>query len=855
MKKLFTVKGLTWVAAVWVGAVAIVMAQGPGTAQRAAAPQAAQTAQAGAVTRTAAPARAAAQAAAPAQAAVDPAQYKAMVDRYCLGCHNARSNTPAANPLKLDQMNIADPAEHAKEWERVVRKLAVGAMPPQGMPRPDAAAMNQFQGYLITTLDRAAVRANHPGNFVAHRLNRLEYTNAIRDILNVEINPDELLPSDGGDFGFDNIATALKTSPLLLERYLTAALRISAVAVGDKTVVPGTATYPISLEVSQNQKMDGLPIGTRGGMLVKHNFPADGEYELFGRLNRTILNGYTGVEGWEEPHEFIILLDGKEVYTAPLGGPEDHRQNGDDPNKAGVIIDGRLTGRVFVTAGLHEVGFTWRDKATKGEQNVWMPSRRESQEVHMTGGLPRLKTVNIEGPYNVTGISATPSRDRIFVCKPTTAAAEAPCAQRILSNIARRAFRRPVTAQDTEAPLAFYNDARKSGGDFEAGVRAGLARILSSPSFIYRVERDPATLRAGAAHRVSDVELASRLSFFLWQTVPDDQLLNIAAAGRLRAPGVLEQQVRRMIADPRSTRMMNSFAGQWLSLRALENRVTPDLLLFPHFDDNIRKGFRSETELFFQSVVRDDRPVIELLTADYTFVNERLAKHYDIKGVYGERFRRVTVNNPNRKGLGLLAHGSFLGTTSVATRTSPVLRGKAVMVTLMGLEPPVPPPVVPALDESSPLSKEAPKTTRQRVESHRANPVCAACHRNIDPLGFSLENFDSTGQWREMDGPNPVDTKGVLQDGTAVNGPQSLRDWFVKNPEVFVTNVTERMLIYALGRGLEPVDQAVVRGVVRDAKATDYKFMSIIMGIVDSDPFQMRVKPEGAPGTLQASAR
>jgi len=777
---------------------------------------------------------------APAAPAAAPAEYHQLVTKYCVTCHNNRLNMPATNPLYLDSANLDDPSKDAATWERVIRKLgAVGTMPPATSPQPGVAKLNELRTWLSGTLDRSAALQQSPGRYVLHRLNRTEYANAIRDLLAVNIDVAELLPSDGGDFGFDNIATALPTSPLLLERYLTAAMRISDLAVGDTTVAPGAAVYPISLEVTQQTRMEGLPLGTRGGILIHHIFPTDGDYLLSVRLNRTILNGYSGIQGNEKPQKFLVLIDGKQVFTEKVGGPEDHKMSVDDVNKAQEAIYQRLKVRVTVTAGPHDVGFTWLDTPLPVGQDVWQPSLRDTQEVHMAGGVPRIRAGVIEGPYNATGISSTPSRERIFVCHPASASQEAACADRIVSNLVRRAYRRPATAGDAEAPLAFYTKARQNGGNFDAGIRAAVARILASPSFVFRSERDPDTLQAGAAHRVSDIELASRLSFFFWSSIPDDQLLNLAIAGRLREPGVLQAQVRRMLADERADAMMTNFVGQWLQLRNLEARVSPDILLFPDFDDNVRKAFRTETELFFSGIVRENQSALRLLDADWTFVNERLAKHYGISGVYGERFRRVQLADPNRRGL--LGQGSVLGLTAVANRTSPTIRGKYVLAVLLNTPPPPPLPSVPALEKSAVPGKAM--TTRQTVESHRANPVCASCHRNIDPVGFALENFDSVGVWRDTtpDGL-PIDAAGVLPDGTPVQGPIQLREALLKRPDIFVGAVTENLLIYALGRGLEPVDMPVVRSIVRNAAQNDYRFTSIIMGIVQSAPFQMRTK-------------
>jgi hypothetical protein len=493
--------------------------------------------------------------------------------------------------------------------------------------------------------------------------------------------------------------------------------------------------------------------------------------------------------------------------------------------------------RIRVTAGPHEIGFTFVELPGQ-EQNVWQPVLRDSLEAHNPSGTLRLRTGNIEGPYNVTGISDTPSRKRLFICTPASPAQEAPCAARILSDVARRAFRRPVVAADTSAALEFYNQARKQGGDFNAGIRAGLARILASPAFLYRSEQDPPALAVGAAHPVTDLELASRLSFFLWSSIPDDELLNAAIAGRLRKPGVLEAQVRRLLADPRADALMRGFPGQWLQLRNLD-KVTPDLLMFPDFDDNVRQAFRRETELLFTSVVRENRSALDLLDADYTFVNERLARHYGMTGVYGSRFRRVTVTDPNRRGL--LGHGSILSLTSVANRTSPVLRGKYIITNFLNTPPPRPPANVPALEESA--SKNAPSTVREQLERHRSNAVCASCHRNIDPVGFALENFDAVGQWQQKtrDGL-PIDSAGLLSDGTKVDGPVALRKALLARPDVFAATITEKLMIYGLGRGLDTADMPVVRSIVKGAAREHYAMQSIVLGIVQSAPFQMRTK-------------
>jgi mono/diheme cytochrome c family protein len=789
----------------------------------------------------------------PASASGEAEKYRALLKQYCVSCHNSRNPLPANGPVDLESASLENPLPHAATWERVLRKLAVRAMPPQGLPRPAEAEFAAFTGWLARSLDRAWDGRSTPGRFVVHRLNRAEYRNAIRDLLAVDVDVSAVLPNDGGDFGFDNIAAAMRSSPLLLDGYLTAAQRISTLAIGDPDAHAVTAEYSINRDFSQNGHVDGLPLGTRGGRLVRHVFPADGDYKLFGRLVRGIEEGYAGAEGNDRPGTFVITLDGAEVFTAEIGGPKDHESQAKDMNEARAIIDARMTARVRVTAGPHDVGFTFKENSAR-PQDVWQPSLRDSQEIHMIGGQPRLKTVAIEGPYNVTGVSETPSRARVFVCRPKTASEERACASRILLHLAQRAFRRPVAASDVEAPMTFYAQVRERGGSFDAGIRSGVARILASPSFLYRIERDPAGLAPGTAHPVSDVELASRLSFFLWSSIPDDTLLQLAIAGRLREPGVMAAQTRRMIADRRADALVSNFVGQWLQLRNLESKVKPDILAFPDFDDNIREAFRRETEMLFAYVMRENRSALELLSADYTFVNERLARHYGIPGVYGSRFRQVTLTDPNRRGL--LGHGSLLSLTSVATRTSPVFRGKFILTTFMNTPPPPPLPNVPTLEESAKGAATAPKTVREQLELHRQNPACASCHRAIDPVGFALENFNPIGQWRATaeDG-TPLDAAGVLADGSKVDGPAALREAILSRPDAFATILAERLLTYALGRGLEPSDMPVVRKIVRNAAKTNYQFGSIVSGIVESTPFQMRTKLEPAPaGERPASA-
>ncbi len=777
----------------------------------------------------------------------DDAKYRAFVNQYCIACHSKRAANPAEAPVNLEPASFDDLLGHAGTWERVLRKLSVRAMPPPGVPRPPEAEYAAFTNWLATSLDRAWEGHSTPGRYVVHRLNRAEYANAVRDLLAVDIDVSDLLPTDGAEFGFDNIATALKTSPLLLEGYVNAAERVSAMAVGDPQVKPGTTEHSISFQFSQSGYIAGLPLGTIGGTVVHHVFPADAEYKLSGRLTRGVQEGYSGVEGNDIPFTFVITIDGTEVYSAPIGGPADEEMQAKDLAAAQPVIDKRMTGRVRVTAGPHDVGFTWRERPTQ-LQDVWEPARRDSQEIHMVAGIPRLRTVSIDGPYNVRGVSEGPSRKLLFVCHPGASAKgeakldESACASKILTNFARRAYRRPVTPADVEAPLSFYKKARQGGGSFDDGIRSGVARVLASPYFLYRIESDPPGARPGVAHPVSEVDLASRLSFFLWSSIPDEKLLDLAAAGRLREPEVLSAQVHRMLSDDRSDALVDNFTGQWLQLRNLEAKVVPDLLMFPDFDDNMRKGFRTETQMFFSYILRENRSALDLLNADYTFVDERLARHYGIKGVYGPQFRKVKLTDPNRRGL--LGEGSILAMTSVATRTSPVFRGKYVLSTFLNTPPPPPPPNVPSLDESNKDSK-IPKTVRAQLELHRKNQPCAGCHRVIDPAGFALENFDSVGKWRDKgaDGA-PLDVAGTLADGTQVNGPVALREAIASRPDAFVTVVTEKMLTYALGRGLDPADMPVVRRIVRKAAQNDYQLSSVILGIVESAPFQMRTKLE-----------
>jgi hypothetical protein len=777
-------------------------------------------------------------------------QQWAMLGHYCEDCHNDAELTAdlSFEHRKPDNVHV-DPAV----WEKVVHKLEIGAMPPRDQPQPDADTRARFLTALVGTLDAAAEAKPYAAPTSVHRLNRAEYANAVRDLLAVEADLTDVLPSDGGDFGFDNIADVLRTSPLLLERYLTVALRVSDLAVGNPQAAETATSYPIPFELTQNKHLDGLPLGTRGGTNVRHTFPADGQYVLSGRLVRGVEEGLFGVEGHDRPHEFLVLVDGQPVYTSEIGGKEDHELSvAEGINVAATAVDKKLTSPpIPITAGPHDVTFTWRER-TSTEQNSWEPGLRASMEIHNPSGMPRLENVVIDGPRNVTGVSDTPSRDLVFTCHPATEAEAPACANQILSNLSRRAFRRPVGADDVEPALAFYKQARDNGGDFDAGIRAAVARTLVSPWFLFRVEANSPDVPAGSNYRVSDVELASRLSFFLWSSIPDEELLGLAEKGQLHEPSVLEAQVKRMVADERSQAFVENFTGQWLQLRNLETRARPDFLLYPDFDDNLRKSFRRETEMLFANVLREQRSVNELMTANYTFVDERLARHYGIPGVYGSRFRRVEVKDPNR--WGLFGHGSILSLTAAASRTSPIIRGKFIVSEFWNNPPPSPPPNVPALEASAP--KDRPSTVREQLERHRADPNCASCHNNIDPVGFALENFDADGSWRDKtrDGLE-IDSKGILADGTAVDGPVALRKALLANPSLFPDTVTEKMLVYALGRGLAPGDMPIVRSIVRNAAKNDYSLMSIVLGIVDSYPFQMRSNGPASAAATVAQAK
>jgi hypothetical protein len=744
-----------------------------------------------------------------------------MLDRYCVTCHNQRLVTAG---LKLDEADVANPGEGAEIWEKVVRKLRTGMMPPPNMPQPSMEDRRALLSWLETSLDKAAASKPNPGRTeTLRRLNRTEYQNAIRDLLSVDIDAASLLPADESGHGFDNV-TVGDLPPALLDRYISAAQKISALAIGRTQTSLQSDIIRVPPDVTQEEHVSGLPIGTRGGVLIPYTFAQNGEYDIQIYLAR----GYAGdIDGLKDaqPHEIKLLLDRTPIGEFTVQRPA----NGDD-----ALLDKNLRIRVPVTAGPHQVGVTFLKNSSSLIETARQPLQSRFNERRSPRITPAISQVSVTGPYGPQGADNTPSRRRIFVCRPTGTSDEQACAKKILFTLMRRAYRRSISEADLERPMAFYRDG-KSERDFDAGIGKALSAVLINPEFLFRVEVDPDKTAAGAAYRISDLELASRLSFFLWSSLPDDALLDSAIRGELRRPGVLDKHVRRMLADPRSSNLASNFAGQWLRLRNLTS-VDPNVRLYPDFDDNLRQAFRVETELFVDSVVREDRRVLDLLRADYTFLNERLAKHYGIPNVYGSRFRRVELGRDNRRG-GLLRQGSILAVTSYATRTSPVIRGVWVLSNIVGAPPPPPLPDVPALDGNVPANLPV----RERMSAHRASPVCSTCHRTIDPVGFALENFDAVGRWRDNEGDSgPIDVSGALPGIGDVNGVAGLEEALLRHPELFATTLTEKLLTFALGRGVEYYDAPAVRKIVREAEPGGYRFSSLILGIVKSAPFQMR---------------
>jgi len=755
---------------------------------------------------------------------------RALLDQFCVTCHNGRLKTGG---LALDTADPADVGHNIELWEKVIRKVRAGMMPPPGRPAPSDAERRTLVSSLEGSLDRVADAKPQPGRPLVHRLNRAEYANAIRDLIALEIDPAALLPADDSSAGFDNVADVLGLSPVLLESYLSAAGRISALAIGDPKTPPMGDVYRVRQDASQSRHVEGLPLGTVGGFTIRRNIPLDGEYEFKVKLFRTNLGTMRGLEF---PHQLEISVDGARVHLASFGGDADVRASSDNPTTTGDEVDERFTVRVPMKAGPRDITVTFIEK-THGYNSRRLQSYiRSSADTIDFSGHPHIDQFIMTGPFHPTGVGDTPSRRAIFSCTPSSAAGELPCARKILTPLARRAYRGDLTDADLAIVLDFYTRGRKQAGTFDGGIDLALRRVLASPKFLMRVEPDPAGVAPGTAFQLPGLALASRLSFFLWSSIPDDELLAVAAKGDLNTPAVLDRQVRRMLADPKAEALVTNFAGQWLYLRNLRNKV-PNSFQFPDFDDDLRRAMVREVELFFKSVMDEDRNVLDLMTADYSFVNERLARHYGMPGIYGSRFRRVTVSDARR---GLLGKGAILMATSHAHRTSPVLRGKWVLENIIGVSPAPPPDNVPALnDEERP---DKPRSVRESMELHRASPVCASCHRVLDPIGFALENFDAVGAWRTRDGGtlgDEVDASGQLIDGTSVDGVVALRQALVREPETFVRTFTEKLLTYAVGRGPIAADQPAVRSVIRSARG-NYRFSSLVLGIVHSAPFQMR---------------
>jgi mono/diheme cytochrome c family protein len=767
---------------------------------------------------------------------------RAVIDRYCIGCHNATLKTAG---LMLDRLDPSHLPDHPEAWEKVTRKFRTGEMPPPGLPRPDAATYARTAAQLEAGLDAAAAVQTHPGRVPVHRLNRNEYAAAIRDLFGLDVDPKALLPGDDADQeGFDNVASVLSISPLLLENYMSAARRISRLAVNDLTLNPVIDTFKISKAMVQEDQMsDDLPFGSQGGALIPYYFPLDGEYTIKVSLRR---EEYDYLVGMGEPHQIDFRLDGALLKRFTIGGaakgkmmPETYAGNtqGDPEFEAYMqTADSGLEARFAAKAGEHKVGISFVRRYWEPEGVLQPPqtgfARSTNEYYH---GEPAVEIVMIGGPYSASASLDSATRRKLFVCNPGRSAEEESCAKKVLSTLATRAYRRPLTDQDVQSLMSFYRAGRE-GQTFSAGVQQGVERILASPSFLFRVEREPLNLTAGEAYPLSELDLASRLSFFLWSSVPDGELLDAAIHRNLKDQPVWEQQARRMLRDPRSKALVNNFATRWLELNKLAG-VVPDTKLYPEFDENLRDAMMQETLLFVESQMREDRPVSELVNANYTFLNERLAKHYGIPNIYGSNFRRVASSDGMRSGL--LSQASILTVTAYPNRTSVTMRGRWLLANLLGAPPPPPPPNIPLLKEAG--ANGQPRALRERMEIHRQNPACASCHQRMDPLGFSLENFDADGKWRsEADGA-PVDATATLPDGSRFDGLNGLRALLASHKEDFVRTFTGKLLAYAIGRGIEYSDQPAIRKIVRDAAASDYRWSSIILGITESVPFRMGV--------------
>ncbi len=790
--------------------------------------------------------------------AADLANNRALLDQYCVICHNQAvvASIPQPNEgllttqlrnlgLSLDTEDVSDLSKNPEVWEKVVKKLRVGVMPPPTYPRPDAAAYNEFRNWLETELDRVASLDINPGRTQAfHRLNQVEYKNAIRDLLALDIEVSDLIPADAPDqFGFDNNADVLAFSPLNVERYISAAHKISELAVGMTPRGAVVKSYEVPLNLIQDDRLsEELPFGSRGGTAIEHFFPVDGEYRITINLQTNYVDF---VRGYDQDHEIELSLDGEHLRTFSFGGdapgipaPYSYAGNirgSDDWEEFMMAFADRGFDLVLpIKAGPRVIGATF-------PREIWEPEGVEQPRLfgyqlavnELPDSNPGLGSIVVEGPLSVSGPGDTPSRLRIFSCFPTNADEAPACAREILHSLAQQAYRRPIENDDIEDLMQFYTQGYRDGG-FEAGIQFALERLLVSPDFLFRIEQVPLDQEPGNSYAITGFELASRLSFFLWSSLPDDELLALAGSEDLRDPEVLEQQVLRMLADPKAAAFIDNFGGQWLYLRNLDG-IYPDPAEFPEFDENLCEAFKRETQLFIDHQIRNDNSLRELLSADYTFVNERLARHYGIPGIYGNRYRKVTLDGAERGGL--FGHGSLMMVTSYPNRTSPVLRGKFVLENLLGGPPPEPPPNVPALETSSDGKQ---LTMREAMAMHRENPACRVCHAAMDPIGFSLEKYDAVGKWRNVFADQPIDASGLLPDGNTFDGPDGLRDLLLSRPDDFVGTITEKLMRFALGRSLEYYDMPAIRKIVRDAAESDYRWSAIILGVVESVPFQMR---------------
>ncbi len=762
----------------------------------------------------------------PAAADMTSAEQTAMVKQYCAGCHSERGK---AGGLSLAAFDAADVLDHTSTTEKMIRKLRAGMMPPAGARRPEPAVIDALATALETRIDRAAALSPNPGSRPSQRLNRAEYARAVKDLLALDIDVNAFLPADTISDGFDNIADSQTISSTLMEGYLRAASQISRLAVGDRNASPGSTTWKVPRTASQMRHVEGAPLGTRGGLSTLHVFPADGAYVFKIMLHMGPTGDLFG--GPYRGEQIEVSIDGVRAALMDINP----RMNEQDPN--GMTMQ---TPSVHIQAGEHRVSAAFVQRFEGPADDLIMPIEHTLAdtnigEVFGTTAIPHLRDFTVSGPLSVTGVSDSPSRRKIFTCRPTSAAEESRCAGDIVRKLATQAYRGPVAADDLKDLMAFYDRGRKDG-DFEAGVRLAVQAVLASPRFLFRMEQAPAALRAGQNYRVSDIDLASRLSFFVWGSVPDAELIKVAMQGTLQSPLVFDQQLKRMLADPRSEALATRFGSQWLRLQDVE-KVRPDHHFYSYWDTTLSQAMVRETELFVDSLIREDRPVTDLLTADHTFVNERLAKHYGIPNILGDQYRRVTIADPNRRGV--LGQGSVLLLTSIADRTSPVLRGKWVMEVLLGSPPPPPPPNVPLLEETKGVEDGKLLSTRERMEEHRKNPACTSCHKVIDPLGLALENFDVTGVWRIKDNGVTVDPAGDLFDGTKLDGPIALRNALMKHQDVIMLSFTESLMTYALGRRVESYDMPAVRAIVRDAKRGNYRFSSFISGVAKSAAFRM----------------